>query len=147
MVNSNKKGDERERELVNELDARDYAVLRAPASGSATERDLPDVLAGNGRVFYAFEAKASTRDSDIYLDTDEVQALSYFADAFGARPRLAIRFDYTDWAFFPPDAGIAEVHVTDAGSYRIRHDDITDDSGDIRSGIERLPESDGATDA
>jgi len=41
--------------------------MRAPASGSATERELPDVLAaGDGDTFYAIEAKSSAGDP-IYL--------------------------------------------------------------------------------
>ena len=39
MVNANSKGDRRERELVNLLDERGFAVMRAPASGSATDRE------------------------------------------------------------------------------------------------------------
>jgi len=48
---TNKKGDRRERELVNRLDDAGFAVMRAPASGGATQRELPDVLAGNGEAF------------------------------------------------------------------------------------------------
>jgi len=38
-----------ERELVNALDACGYVAMRAPASGAATDRELPDVLAGRKR--------------------------------------------------------------------------------------------------
>lgn len=54
-----RKGEHRERELVNRLDAIGFAVMRAPASGSATDRELPDALAGDGENFYAIEAKSS----------------------------------------------------------------------------------------
>jgi ABC-type phosphate/phosphonate transport system substrate-binding protein len=43
---SQAKGDRRERELVNRLDEAGFAVMRAPASRSAPDRELPDVLAG-----------------------------------------------------------------------------------------------------
>jgi Holliday junction resolvase len=115
MANSNAKGDRRERELVNALDDRGFAVMRAPASGSATERDLPDVLAGDGDVFYAIEAKSSA-GRPIYLDGEEVEALVYFARNFGAKPRVAVRFDREDWYFFHP----ADLHVTDGGNYRVK---------------------------
>jgi Holliday junction resolvase len=115
MANSNAKGDRRERELVNALDDRGFAVMRAPASGSATERDLPDVLAGDGEVFYAIEAKSSS-GRPIYLDGEEVEALVYFARNFGAKPRVAVRFDREDWYFFHP----ADLHVTDGGNYRVK---------------------------
>jgi Holliday junction resolvase len=115
MVNQNAKGDRRERELVNLLHERGFAVMRAPASGSATERELPDVLAGDGEAFYAIEAKSSS-GRPIYLDGQEVENLVYFARNFGAKPRVAVRFDREDWYFFHP----GDLHVTDGGNYRVK---------------------------
>ncbi|WP_159902603.1 Holliday junction resolvase Hjc [Salinirussus salinus] len=112
---SNAKGDRRERELVNALDGAGFAVMRAPASGSATERDLPDVLAGDGETFYAIEAKSSAGDP-IYLTGEEVEALVYFSRSFGAAPRIGVRFDREDWYFFHPD----DCHTTDGGNYRVK---------------------------
>ncbi len=112
---SNAKGDRRERELVNKLDGAGFAVMRAPASGSATDRELPDVLAGDGEHFYAIEAKSSAGDP-IYLDGQEVYALVYFARNFGAKPRIGVRFDREDWYFFHPD----DLHQTDGGNYRVK---------------------------
>lgn len=117
MGGANTKGDRRERELVNRLDAAGFAVMRAPSSGSATDRELPDVLAGNGDVFYAIEAKSSAGDP-IYLDGEEVAALVYFAQNFGAKPRIGARFDREDWYFFHP----GDLHVTDGGNYRIKRE-------------------------
>ncbi|WP_338740080.1 Holliday junction resolvase Hjc [Haloplanus salilacus] len=112
---ANRKGDRRERELVNELDAAGFAVMRAPASGSATDRDLPDVLAGNGDTFYAIEAKSSAGDP-IYLTGEEVESLIYFARNFGANARIAVRFDREDWYFFHP----GDCYTTDGGNYRVK---------------------------
>jgi Holliday junction resolvase len=112
---SNAKGGRRERELVNELDVAGFAVMRAPASGSATERELPDVLAGDGDVFYAIEAKSSA-GNPIYLTGEEVEALVFFAQNFGAKPRIGVRFDREDWYFFHP----GDLHVTDGGNYRVK---------------------------
>ena len=114
-MSSNRKGDRRERELVNELDEAGFAVMRAPASGSATERELPDVLAGNGETFYAIEAKSSAGDP-IYLDGEEIEALLYFAQNFGAKPRVGVRFDREDWYFFHP----GDLYTTDGGNYRVK---------------------------
>ena len=114
-MSANRKGDRRERELVNALDEAGFAVMRAPASGSATDRELPDVLAGNGEVFYAIEAKSSAGDP-IYLGGEEVEALVYFARNFGAKPRIGVRFDREDWYFFHP----GDLYTTDAGSYRVK---------------------------
>jgi Holliday junction resolvase len=125
-VSSNEKGDRRERELVNALDGAGFAVMRAPASGSATERELPDVLAGDGEVFYAVEAKSSAGDP-IYLDGEEVEALVYFARNFGAKPRVGVRFDREDWYFFHP----ADLHTTDGGNYRVKKETALADGEDL----------------
>ena len=115
VMSSNRKGDRRERELVNRLDEAGFAVMRAPASGSATDRELPDVLAGNGEVFYAIEAKASS-GRPIYLQGEEVEALIYFSQNFGAKARIAVRFDREDWYFFHP----GDLYTTDGGNYRVK---------------------------
>lgn len=112
---SQAKGDRRERELVNRLDEAGFAVMRAPASGSATQRDLPDVLAGDGETFYAIEVKSSAGDP-IYLTGEEVEALVYFSRNFGAKARIGVRFDRESWYFFHPGT----LHVTDGGNYRVK---------------------------
>lgn len=112
---SQAKGDRRERELVNRLDDAGFAVMRAPASGSATQRELPDVLAGDGETFYAIEVKSSAGDP-IYLTGEEVEALVYFSRNFGAKARIGVRFDRESWYFFHPGA----LHVTDGGNYRVK---------------------------
>ena len=114
-MSSNRKGDRRERELVNRLDEAGFAVMRAPASGSATDRELPDVLAGDGETFYAIEAKSSS-GRPIYLSSEEVEALIYFARNFGAKARIAVRFDREAWYFFHP----GDLHTTDGGNYRVK---------------------------
>ena len=126
MVNANSKGDRRERELVNLLDERGFAVMRAPASGSATDRELPDVLAGDGDRFYAIEAKSSAGDP-IYLSGEEVEALVYFSRNFGAKPRVAVRFDREDWYFFHP----GDLYTTDGGNYRVKQETALSDGTDL----------------
>ena len=123
---TNRKGDRRERELVNRLDDAGFAVMRAPASGGATQRELPDVLAGNGEVFYAVEAKSSSGDP-IYLTGEEVQALVYFAQNFGAKPRIGVRFDREDWYFFHP----GDCYTTDGGNYRVKKETALADGTDM----------------
>ncbi|AQL42997.1 nucleoid-structuring protein H-NS [Halorientalis sp. IM1011] len=125
-MSSNRKGDRRERELVNALDESGFAVMRAPASGSATERELPDVLAGDGEAFYAIEAKSSSGDP-IYLDGEEIEALLYFAQNFGAKPRVGVRFDREDWYFFHP----GDLYTTDGGNYRVKKDKALADGTDF----------------
>ena len=126
MANSNSKGDRRERELVNLLDKIGFEVMRAPSSGSATDRNLPDVLAGDGEWFYAIECKSSS-GQPIYLDDDEVASLEAFATAFGAEPLIGVRFDYDDWAFLPP----RECYRTESGNYRIKQELATSHGREI----------------
>ncbi|WP_280535392.1 Holliday junction resolvase Hjc [Halopenitus sp. POP-27] len=125
-MSANRKGDRRERELVNALDEAGFAVMRAPASGSATERELPDVLAGNGERFYAIEAKSSAGDP-IYLDGEEVEALLFFSQNFGAKARIAVRFDREDWYFFHP----GDLYTTDGGNYRVKKETALADGTDF----------------
>jgi len=101
-------------------------VMRAPASGSATERELPDVLAGDGDAFFAVEAKSSSGDP-IYLTGEEVEALVYFSQNFGASPKIGVRFDREDWYFFHP----ADVHKTDGGNYRVKKETAVEDGEHI----------------
>jgi len=135
----NRKGDRRERELVNRLDEAGFAVMRAPASGSATQRELPDVLAGDGTAFYAVEAKSSSGDP-IYLDGEEVEALVYFSRNFGARPKVGARFDREDWYFFHPH----DLHQTDGGNYRVKKETALDE-GETIADLKAAGESDAAT--
>ena len=134
-MSSNQKGDRRERELVNRLDEVGFAVMRAPASGAATSRELPDVLAGNGAVFYAIEAKASAGDP-IYLTNEEIYALVHvFAKNFGAKPRVGVRFDREDWYFFHP----ADLHETDGGNYRVKKETALE-SGETIADLQAVDE-------
>ena len=119
---ANKKGARRERELTNQLDDNGFAVMRAPSSGSGTERELPDCLAGNGTVFHAIEAKSSGGDP-IYLSKEEVEALEYFAESFGAEARIGARFDREDWYFFHP----GELYVTPGGNFRVKKETALED--------------------
>ncbi|QDX41826.1 nucleoid-structuring protein H-NS [Salarchaeum sp. JOR-1] len=135
----NRKGDRRERELVNRLDEAGFAVMRAPASGSATQRELPDVLAGDGESFYAVEAKSSSGDP-IYLTGEEIEALVYFSRSFGARPKVGARFDREDWYFFHPH----DLHRTDGGNYRVKKETALDSGETIADLKAASDEGDGA---
>lgn len=136
---SSQKGDRVEREAVNLLDESGWAVIRAPASGSATQRDLPDVICSrptNALGFdnnplaatYAMEVKASGGDP-IYVDQAEVAALRRFASSWGATPLVCAKFDLV-WGH--PDRGtdrsgiyvlpIGDCHHTDGGNVRVKRE-------------------------
>jgi Holliday junction resolvase len=114
---SQSKGFQRERELVNRLYEAGFAVTRVPKSGGGTKRELPDIIAGNGEVIYAIEAKARKEDP-IYLSEEEVVALIYFSQNFGAKARIGVRFDHEDWYFFHP----GDLYTTNGGSFRIKRE-------------------------
>ena len=60
IISMAKKGSAEERDLVHKLWERDFAAMRAPASGGATKKPLPDVVAGNGKLYLAIEAVSYT---------------------------------------------------------------------------------------
>jgi len=91
------KGSKAERELIHMFWKKGFAAMRAAGSGS-THHPSPDIVAGNGKYFFAIECKAS-HDLVKYLDKDEITQLDLFANSFGARPFVAIRFDNDRWYF------------------------------------------------
>lgn len=110
-------GDRYERRLVRFFDAADYAVMRSPSSGSATDRDQPDVYATSGVESIAAEVKyTGDPDGAIYVEEDEVESLRSFAVRAGATPVIAARFARTKVFFvFTPNA----LPTTEDGSYRV----------------------------
>ena len=80
-----KKGSAEERDLVHKLWERNFAAMRAPASGGATKNPLPDVIAGNGKLYLAIEVKTTTKDK-VYIDSPQIEALCEFSKIFGAKP-------------------------------------------------------------
>jgi len=85
------KGVREERELVKILDRLGFAVLRAPASGSRTRLDRPDLLAGRKGFIVALEVKTTSRET-LYLGEESVAQLLRFSRRFGAKPFLAVKF-------------------------------------------------------
>lgn len=109
-----KKGTSEERDLVHKLWDRDFAAMRAPASGGATKRPLPDVIAGNGKYYLAIEVKTTTKDK-IYIDSPQIDDLQEFASKFGAKCYIGVKFKYTKWLFLEPK----NVERTKSNNYKI----------------------------
>jgi Holliday junction resolvase len=81
-----------ERMLATALDELGYGVMRAPASGGGTSRDMPDVLASKpDERPLAIELK-STHSHNAYVRDEEDIALTRFSEAFGADPILGFLF-------------------------------------------------------
>lgn len=110
-----------ERELVNKLWRYGFAVLRAPASGSATKMIRPDIIAGNAQLGLqlAIEVK-TTWNKVIYITRESSEQLVAFAKRFGCKPIFAIKFKggrKVSWIFIPP----GKLKITGAGNYKITH--------------------------
>ncbi|MHA1278679.1 MAG: Holliday junction resolvase Hjc [Candidatus Helarchaeota archaeon] len=106
-----------ERQLVKLFWEHEFGALRVPASGAgAKSYPKPDIIAGNGKNFYAFEVK-TTNTEKIYLRNDEVQELVDFSETFGCIPYVAVKFKKKsrEWKFFK----VSDIDRTRTGSYRI----------------------------
>lgn len=134
-TNSSQKGARAERELVNTLTACGFAAMRCPASGAATDRDLPDVLAMRPVAptprppraeVLAIEVKA-TAGTTAYADASEIGALTRFADAAGATAYLAGRFD-RDRNYYLVEPRFARV-TDEAGRYGVPQADAEQRAG------------------
>lgn len=108
------KGSKGERDLVNMLWAENYAAIRAPASGGATNNPLPDVLAGKYGNCIAIEVKTTSKDR-IYIDSSQIDGLLKFSQMFGAKAYIGVKFNYTKWFFLEPE----NVIRTKSNNYRI----------------------------
>jgi Holliday junction resolvase len=109
-----KKGSKEERDLVHLLWKKGFAAMRAPASGGATKKPLPDVLAGNSKKYLAIEVKTTSKDL-IYVDSSQIDGLIEFSKIFGAEPYLGIKFKQTNWIFLKPDS----IAKTKSQNYKI----------------------------
>lgn len=112
-----KTGSVEERDLVNKLWDAGFAAMRAPASGGATKRPLPDVLAGNGKLYLAIEVK-STRQEHIYIDNEKITNLIEFSEIFGATPYVGAKFIRKPWRFIK----LEDLHKTRKENYRVNTD-------------------------
>jgi len=87
------KGSNTERQLSNILeDDYGYACLRAPASGGATDRARPDLVAINNNGIYAIELK-SNKDGTAHFSRKEILQLNEWADRAGATALVGVKPD------------------------------------------------------
>lgn len=114
-----RKGILEERTVVQIFEENGYKATRIPASGGRTKRALPDVIAGNGRRYYAVEVKTSKNDY-IYIRQEQVEELVHFAHGFGATPIVVAKFTHKPYKVFD----IIELETTDSGKYVINRNNI-----------------------
>jgi len=109
-----RKGSAEERDLVHKLWDKNFAAMRTPSSGGATKKPLPDVLAGNGKIYIAIEVKTTTRNK-FYVDSHQIDGLYEFCDIFGAIPYIGVKFKYIKWIFLSPE----KIERTRSDNYRV----------------------------
>jgi len=97
---SKSKGAHYERQLVRAFWEAGFGVLRAPTSGGATSRALPDIVAGNGKVYYAIEVKMK-KELPIYIREEQIEEIKEFSRRFGAKAFVAVKLPYKEWRFIP----------------------------------------------
>jgi Holliday junction resolvase len=125
---SKQKGTKWENRLVNILDEAGFGVMRSPSSGSATDREQPDVLAGRPGERIALEVKYIGQGDDYtYLDGKEIEALERFGEIFDAAPRVAGRW-WRDASFYIYTLDELEKTETDGGNYRLEREPLVEDA-------------------
>jgi len=112
-------GSNYERTLARHLDSEGYHVMRAPSSGGATKRELPDLFwASHFTDPVAAELKATSQNV-AYYDPDEIDALVSFSRSFGAQSWLVARYkgDTRYYAYRIDDA-----RQTESGRFAVDRD-------------------------
>jgi len=97
---SKSKGTYYERQLVKAFWDAGFGVVRAPTSGGATSRALPDLIAGNGEVYYAIEVKMR-KELPVYITIEQINEIKEFSRRFGAKAFVAVKLPYRKWKFIP----------------------------------------------
>uniref|UniRef100_A0A7J2TGW6 Crossover junction endodeoxyribonuclease Hjc n=1 Tax=Archaeoglobus fulgidus TaxID=2234 RepID=A0A7J2TGW6_ARCFL len=92
------KGSRFERSLIEELWKNGFAAVRVAGSG-ISHFPCPDVVAGNGNSFFAFEVKMR-RSLPLYISSEEIKKLQDFSRAFGAKGYIALKLPREKWKFF-----------------------------------------------
>ena len=92
------KGSRFERELIAELWKNGFAAVRVAGSGVSTF-PCPDIVAGNGKKFFAFEVKMRS-SLPLYVSLEEIEKLRKFSEVFGAMCFVALKLPRKKWKFF-----------------------------------------------
>jgi len=95
-----KRGSDAERELLHMLSLHGFAVARVAGSGMI-EETCCDLFAGNGERCYAIEVKICSENKK-YISKEQIDGLINFAEKFGLKPLVAIKFLRKGWWFIEP---------------------------------------------
>jgi len=92
-----RRGASAERELIRMLERAGFAVVRSAGSKKV------DIIAGNGKAYLCIEVK-STKGDKLYFSREDYEKLVSFAERFGAKPIIAVKFINNGWRFFSPES-------------------------------------------
>jgi len=98
---SNKaKGSKVERELFQMFVDNNYRAVRVAGSGMMENADC-DIIAGKKGKKYCIEVKSSKKPAK-YISKKQIESFMIFADIFGLKPVIAVRFNREGWFFINP---------------------------------------------
>lgn len=103
------KGSRFERELIAELWRNGFAAVRVAGSGISVF-PCPDIVAGDGKKFFAFEVKMRS-SLPLYISSEEVEKLQKFSEKFGSICLIALKLPRKKWRFF----AIEDMRITPKG--------------------------------
>lgn len=98
---SNKdKGSKAERELYDMFVSDNFRAVRVAGSGMM-ENTACDLIAGKKGRKYCIEAKSS-KSPVKYITKEQIESFIIFAEIFGLKPVIALRFNREGWFFIHP---------------------------------------------
>lgn len=139
---SGTKGKKGEKEVMDVGESCGMTPIRAPASGGGgQQRDLPDVLMGDGvGLILAIEAKRA-KDGQIYLPPEEWEALKRFTEGFhpDTVAVITVRWDHDTTIYAAP---LPEVDRTGSGKLSVTKTRSTEHWRTLEELIEDLQAAD-----
>jgi Holliday junction resolvase len=128
---SSRKGDRAERELSNWLeDEADWYAQRTGASGGATDRARPDVIAARPapatlpkRARVAMVEVKAAADGTVHLNRSDIVELAEAASRAGGDGYVAVRpslNSHDQWHVY----ALSELNETPSGNYSVRKEDL-----------------------
>lgn len=94
------KGSKAERELFQMFVDNHFRAVRTAGSGTM-ENASCDLIAGKKGRKYCIEAKSSKKPVK-YITKEQIEEFMVFAEIFGLKPVIALRFNRVGWFFISP---------------------------------------------
>lgn len=101
MPNNKAKGSKIERELFQKFIENNYRAVRVAGSGVMENAECDLITGKKGGGKYAIEVKSSKKPVK-YISKEQIEKFIIFADIFGLKPVVALRFNREGWIFVNP---------------------------------------------